>query len=108
MREREQEQKQFNAMVLVPKQLLEKVHQTQERILLALEELPTAKPVLTGMVGGKYIPETTAKEMLGKGTTWFWQMRKSGKLSYKKVGSKIYYVIEDIENLIEGGGQNND
>ena len=99
----EKEQNQFNAMVLVPKQLLERVHQTQERILTALEELPTAQPVLTGMVGGKYIPETTAKEMIGKGTTWFWQMRKSGQLKFKKVGSKIYYVIQDIENLIEGG-----
>ena len=98
------ELKQFDAMVLVPKQLLEEVHQTQERILTALEDLPTAKPVLKGMIGEKYIPETTAKEMLGKGTTWFWQMRKSGKLAYKKVGSKIYYVINDIENLIEGGG----
>jgi len=108
MSEREREQKQFNAMVLVPKQLLESVYKTQERILSALEELPTAQPVLTGMIGGKYIPETTAKTMLGKGTTWFWQMRKSGKLNYKKVGSKIYYVIEDIENLIEGGGQSNE
>jgi len=103
MSEKQSEQNQFNAMVLVPKQLLEEVHQTQERILSALEELPTAKPALTGMIGGKFIPETTAKEMLGKGTTWFWQMRKAGKLVYKKVGSKIYYVVDDLEKLIEGG-----
>ena len=103
MSEKEKEQIQFNSMVLVPKQLLEEVHQTQGRILDTLKNLPTSQPVLSGMIGGKYIPESTAKEMLGKGTTWFWQMRKSGQLKYKKVGSKIFYVIQDIENLIEGG-----
>ena len=48
MSEREKEQNQFNAMVLVPKQLLERVHQTQERILTALEELPTAQECSVG------------------------------------------------------------
>ena len=102
MIEKENEQNYFKEMILVPKWLLQEIYKTQGKILIALEKLPTAQPVLTGMVGGKYIPETTAKEMLGKGTTWFWQMRKSGQLKYKKVGSKIYYVIQDIENLIEG------
>jgi hypothetical protein len=94
--------KQFKTMVLVPMQLLEKVQENQQKILIALSEMPNATPTPPGMIANKYIPESTAKEMLGKGTTWFWQMRKSGNLDFKKVGSKIFYSIESIEKLVEG------
>jgi len=103
MSEKQNEQNQFNAMVLVPGQRLERMDKLLLTMYSILKDMPTAKPTLNGMIGGKFIPETTAKEMLGKGTTWFWQMRKAGKLEYKKVGSKIYYVVDDLEKLIEGG-----
>lgn len=94
--------KQFEQMVLVPLKILEKVQADQERILSVLTDRPKSNSNPNGMVANKYIPESTAKEMLGKGTTWFWQMRKEGKLEFRKVGSKIYYLMESIENLIEG------
>jgi len=101
MSERKTEQEQFNQMVLVPQQLLTEVCETQRRILEVIEQLSEKGKKPTKLIAEKYITEATAKTMLGKGTTWFWQMRKSGKLQFKKLGSSIYYDIDTIRNLIE-------
>lgn len=97
-----QVKKQYDQLVLAPMEVLEKVLQTQEQILEAVSNLPEAKPQLKGLVGNKYIPESEAQKMLGRKTTWFFNMRKAGKLKFRKMGNKTYYEIEDIEKLIGG------
>ncbi len=89
-------------MVLAPMEVLEKVLETQERILEAVSKMPDAKPMLKGLVGNKFIPESEAQKMLGRRTTWFFNMRKSGKLRFKKMGNKTYYHLDDIELLVSG------
>lgn len=100
MKHSESELNQFNKLVLVPSEMLLQVFETQQKILTTLQEMPQ-KNSQKGLIADKFVSETTAKDMLGRGTTWFWQMRKEGKLNFKKVGNKIFYAMEDIENLIE-------
>jgi len=54
---------------------------------------------------GDRIPENEAKELLNKGSTWFWNKRKSGELNGRKFGNKWYYSRSEIQNLIENGKQ---
>ena len=44
-----------------------------------------------------YISEQQAKIMLGRKTTWFWQMRVKGRIGFSKIGNKIFYAKKDIE-----------
>lgn len=55
---------------------------------------------------GDYISEQEAKDLLGKGTTWFWNKRKSGELVGRKAGNKWYYKQSEIFNFIDGGEVN--
>jgi hypothetical protein len=48
-----------------------------------------------------YITEKKAIELINKKSTWFWQMRKSGKLPFKKIGRTIYYSFSEINSLLE-------
>lgn len=50
---------------------------------------------------GDYIQEKEACKLLGYKSTWFWMKRNSGALAYTKVGNKVYYKKQDIENLME-------
>lgn len=52
---------------------------------------------------GDYISEKEAKELLQKGTTWFWNKRQSRELSAKKAGNTLYYKRSDILKFIENG-----
>lgn len=47
------------------------------------------------------IPEKEAQKLLGKGTTWFWQQRQSGRLNAKKLGGTNYYDLSELQNLIK-------
>jgi hypothetical protein len=79
---------------LVPNDILEEIKNAQLKILSLFEE--SKKDHLAD-----YITETEAKELLKKKATWFWQMRKSGKLQYSKIGKAIYYSKSDIVKLFE-------
>jgi len=48
-----------------------------------------------------YVTEKQAMERINKKTTWFWQMRKCGRLPYKKIGQTNYYSLADINSLLE-------
>jgi hypothetical protein len=50
---------------------------------------------------GDYIEEKQASQMLGRKTTWFYNMRISGKLPYTKVGSKTFYSKSDLLKIME-------
>ncbi|MBS2099129.1 hypothetical protein [Carboxylicivirga linearis] len=48
----------------------------------------------------EYISEKDAKIEFNRKTTWFWNQRNNGKLSYKKLGSTVYYLKQDLLNLL--------
>ena len=43
-----------------------------------------------------FIIEEKAKRVLGKEKSWFSEKRKSGELSFTKVGGTVWYLKEDI------------
>ena len=55
---------------------------------------------------GDYISEEEAMEILKRGKTWFWNMRKTGKLLGKKAAGRWYYQLDAITNFIENGKSN--
>jgi hypothetical protein len=55
---------------------------------------------------GDYITEKEAKELLGRGTTWFWNKRKSKELNGRKSGNVWYYSVREIQKFIENGVRN--
>lgn len=42
-----------------------------------------------------FITEFRAKQLLGRSTTWFWELRKSG-FPYTKLKGEIYYRKSDF------------
>jgi hypothetical protein len=87
----------MDGYLLVPKAWLEAIMETQRKILCLLEKdgISEKDSPLNG-----YISELEAKKLLGRKTTWFWQMRTSGRLAFAKVGSKIFYNKTDIAKLM--------
>lgn len=82
--------------LIVPKRWMQSIADNQEKILSLLKERngETASGI------GDYISESEAKKLLGRKTTWFWQMRSSGRLAFSKVGNKVFYLKDDILGLI--------
>jgi len=48
----------------------------------------------------EYISEKDAKTEFNRKTTWFWNQRNCGKLLFKKLGGTVYYLKEDLLNLL--------
>jgi hypothetical protein len=48
-----------------------------------------------------YKSEQEAKELLHRGTTWFWERRKAGELPYTKLGGQVYYKTSDLVKYLE-------
>jgi hypothetical protein len=48
-----------------------------------------------------YVSELEAKKLLGRGTTWFWERRRSGELPYTKLGGQVYYLMSDLVKYLE-------
>lgn len=79
---------------LVPEDILDSLVANQDRILAILEAKKEA--TLNG-----FITEKDAIAMVNKKSTWFWQMRKTGQLPFKKIGQTIYYSMDDINSLLQ-------
>jgi len=47
-----------------------------------------------------FISEFKAKQLLGRSTTWFWELRKSG-FPYTKLKGEIYYRKSDFVSYLE-------
>ena len=88
--------------VLVPREWLQTLAEDQKKILFLLENRGDSAAVNSI---GDYVAEAEAKKMLGRKTTWFWKMRQSGRLPSSKVGNKVFYLKEDLLNLISGKKQ---
>jgi len=48
----------------------------------------------------EFISEKDAKIEFNRKTTWFWNQRNSGRLAYKKLGGTVYYLKQDLLNLL--------
>lgn len=85
-----------NSMVILPAkdyiELNEKVDKILDRLFSNEKQ--------SGLING-HITEKNAMSITGYKATWFWKKRTDGSLPYKKLGSKVYYKIEDVENLME-------
>jgi hypothetical protein len=90
----------YKIFVLVPKEIL-------EELIQAIGDMKKIKDLLekenhSGTLGD-FITEEKAKEIIGRGTTWFWNKRKSGELPGKKAAGRWYYKLMDIDKLIDNG-----
>lgn len=83
-----------NSFYMIPEDLLDTLVAKQDRIIELLEAKKEA--ALNG-----FITERQAMELLNKKVTWFWQMRKTGQIPYKKIGRTIYYSRDDISSLLK-------
>jgi hypothetical protein len=98
--------KSTNEFIIVPHEILKSIELNQIEIINSLKQI-------TDLIKGNSsnftlesldrIDEKKAIQILGKKATWFWQMRKAGLLNYSKVGSKVYYSIQDIKKLLDEG-----
>jgi hypothetical protein len=82
-------------LVLVPIQLVDEIKQ----LLNELKEHKSSQSNSEASLG-EFISEKDARNLLGRKTTWFYEQRRSGRLPYSKVGSKVYYKREDLFNLL--------
>jgi hypothetical protein len=81
-------------LALIPQETVHNLISSQEKILQLLKK--STEPFIAD-----FVTEKKAMEILNKKSTWFWQMRKSGKLKFRKIGQTTYYSIEDIQNLLK-------
>lgn len=86
----------YKKYLLVRSDSLEEVVKRLERI----EKLVQNNNSGNGLPGD-YIDQQTAMELLHRKPTWFWNMRRSGKLIGKKAGGSWYYKKSEILNFIE-------
>ena len=89
-------EKPSEALLLVPKKFLESISETQNKILDLLTKGNSNESAV-----GDYISESEAQKLLGRKTTWFWNMRTTSQLAFTKVGNKIYYSKSDILKLFD-------
>jgi hypothetical protein len=82
--------------IIVDESIIKELIDNQREILSAIRDKEPANIMV-----GNYINESEAKKMLNRKTTWFYNLRKEGKLAYTKVGSQTFYKLKDIENLLE-------
>jgi hypothetical protein len=78
---------------VVPKEFLDEL---QNNITKLLEQSKQSKSSIK-----EVISERDAQELFGRKTTWFYEMRKSGRLPFSKVGSKVFYYKSDLLNLFK-------
>jgi len=81
-------------LTIVSEDFLEQIKEKQDKILNLLQDGKVLNQ-------NEFITETQAKEILQKKSTWFWQMRKTGKLPFRKIGKSIYYSKKEINQLLE-------
>lgn len=79
--------------------VLEEINEKLDLLIESMKSRPSQKEI------GEYIEEKEAQKLLGRGTTWFWQMRKSGRLSFSRINRKVYYSKRDIVALLNENKQ---
>lgn len=86
-----------NQYLIIPKGDLVEIKEKLSQILNNLTQGKKSEATQKS----EYIGQSEAEKFLNKKTTWFWQMRKAGKLQFKKLGNKNYYKREELEKLFD-------
>jgi hypothetical protein len=71
-----------------------------KKVLFKIKQLESAFQELKQPQLEDYISEFDAKKHLSKGTTWFWNLKKSG-FPYSKLCGEVYYRRQDFVDLLE-------
>jgi hypothetical protein len=93
-------QKNEQGFVMVPYERLEAI----EKMLSEIIALSQSKKDI-GSESLNHITEKEAMKLVGKKGTWFWLMRRSGQLKFTKVGSKVFYSVDELQKLVSEGGR---
>ena len=72
------------------------------RILKKLDRIESLLDNSTKQDPEEFLSEAEAKKFIGRGTTWFWQLRKSG-FPHSKVGGTNYYKRSDLFKMLQDG-----
>jgi len=83
----------LNDLAIVPKEFLEGINENLIKLLKLTDKEKDQLPDI--------LSEKEAQKLLGRKTTWFFDMRKTGRLPYSKLGSKVFYKKEDLFNLMQ-------
>ncbi|WP_414524138.1 helix-turn-helix domain-containing protein [Umezakia ovalisporum] len=75
------------------------------RIELLLNEIKSDLQSKTGKESARldYIDEKEAMKLFGRKATWFWSLRKEGKIKFTKIGSKVFYPVAELQRLLNNG-----
>lgn len=98
MNSNELNQNQAQGFFMVPAQRLIHI----ENLLVEIKENLQSK-LADAKTKTDYVDEKQACAMLGRKATWFWMLRRDGKIHYSKVGSKVFYPISEINRLLTEG-----
>ncbi len=93
-------QRNEQGFVMVPYERLEAI----EKMLSEILALSQSKKGI-GSESLNHITEKEAMKLVGKKGTWFWLMRRSGQLKFTKVGSKVFYSVDELQKLVSEGGR---
>ncbi|WP_114436752.1 helix-turn-helix domain-containing protein [Marinilabilia salmonicolor] len=85
----------FKNLVFMPAEEYENIVKMTQEIHSHLLIRKTSSNVLND-----FITEREAMKEFRRKTTWFWNQRRSGKLPFKKVGSRVYYRKSDLLDLL--------
>ncbi len=88
------------SVLLVSSNRLAEIERKQDEILTLLKGNSNQNLEMLN-----YVTEKEAKKIIGRGGTWFWLMRKSGKLKFTKVGAKVFYSVDELKLLFANGGK---
>jgi hypothetical protein len=85
----------MKTLAIVPQEFLDGINENLIKLLKITDKEKDQLPDI--------LSEKEAQKLLGRKTTWFFDMRKTGRLPFSKVGSKVFYYKHDLLNLMQKG-----
>ncbi len=82
--------------LLMPLSKYEELVKRLDEIELLLKGFQKGTPQVEG-----WFTENETRKFLGIGATTLWSLRKKRRVEYSKIGSKIFYRVKSIEQLLE-------
>ncbi len=82
------------------KRIIERISGLEDKVN-TLINLVRRMPTTHNTNLGDWLTEEQAKELLGRSTTWLWELRKMNKVEWKKVRGSNYYNYNSILKFIE-------
>ncbi|MBK7149036.1 MAG: helix-turn-helix domain-containing protein [Bacteroidetes bacterium] len=75
----------------------ERLHRKIDRVCAMVQGMPTTHHTDLG----EWLTEEQARELLQRGATSLWDLRKSKKIIASKIGNRNYYNRQSIINYLE-------